>query len=128
MGTHLIDSNVVIEFLGGMLQPSGNKFIQSLIEDNRNCISIINRIELLSYNGSNSEMQILNEFIEASYILNLNEEIVLKTIEIRKQSKIKLPDAIIASTAIVHQLALITRNIADFKNINDLSIVDTYLL
>jgi len=47
-------------------------------------------------------MEILTDFIEASNVFLLTEPIVLKTIEIRKESKIKLPDAIIAATALVH--------------------------
>jgi len=49
-------------------------------------------------------------------------EIVNKTIELRRKHKKKLPDIIIASTAIVHNLTLATRNIADFKNIENLLI------
>ena len=42
--------------------------------------------------------------------------------------KIKTPDAIIASTAIVNGLTLITRNTKDFKNIEGLKIIDPYEL
>jgi hypothetical protein len=39
--------------------------------------------------------------------------------------KIKLGDAIIAATALVHQLKLVTRNIRDFNGIENLEIVDS---
>jgi len=42
--------------------------------------------------------------------------------------KIKLPDAIIAATAIVYDLILVTRNISDFKNIDGLHVVDPHML
>jgi predicted nucleic acid-binding protein len=42
------------------------------------------------------------------------------TINICRQSKIKLPDAIIAAIALVHNLTLLTRNVSDFKNISKL--------
>ncbi len=51
MGTHLIDSNAVIEFLGGVLPSSGSQWMEDLIGNDAHCLSIINRIELLSYNG-----------------------------------------------------------------------------
>lgn len=47
----------------------------------------------------------------------LYDDIVNKTISIRKSNKIKLPDAIIAATALVYDLTLISRNTSDFKNI-----------
>ena len=38
----------------------------------------------------------------------------------------KLPDAIIAATAINHNLILITRNVADFKKITRLKVLNPY--
>lgn len=42
--------------------------------------------------------------------------------------KTKLPDAIIAATALVYDLILITRNTADFKSIDGLKVVDPHSL
>ncbi|WP_394996139.1 type II toxin-antitoxin system VapC family toxin [Emticicia sp.] len=50
----------------------------------------------------------------------LDNSIVYKTIELRRLYKIKLPDAIIAATAIVFDFTLISRNDKDFENINGL--------
>jgi predicted nucleic acid-binding protein len=128
MGTHLIDSNAVIEFLGGMLPPAGSQWLETLVDKNLHRSSIINRIELLGFNGNPSEMKVLSDFIGTSEILLLTEDVVLKTIELRKQSKIKLPDAIIAATALVHQLTLVSRNTGDFKNIPGLKVVNPHLV
>jgi predicted nucleic acid-binding protein len=128
MGTHLMDSNAVIEFLGGVIPTSGSQWLQNLIDNEVHCLSIINRIELLSYKGTSSDMHVLTDFIDASNVLLLTEPIVLKTIEIRQQTKIKLPDAIIAATALVHQLCLVSRNTDDFKNVWGLSIVNPHLV
>ncbi len=37
------------------------------------------------------------------------------SVEIRRKKKMKLPDAIIAASAVHHGLILVTRNIKDFK-------------
>jgi predicted nucleic acid-binding protein len=50
------------------------------------------------------------------------------TIEIRKKYKTKLPDAIIAATALANDLILISRNVVDFKNIEGLNLSDPYSL
>lgn len=59
-------------------------------------------------------------------ILDLTSDIVNKCIDIRKKQKTKLPDAIIAATALVHDFTLITRNISDFKNIDDLKLINPH--
>jgi len=56
-------------------------------------------------------------FISGSTVLDIDKEIVDKTIEIRKSIKITLPDAIIAATALVYDFKLLSRNSKDFKNI-----------
>lgn len=57
-----------------------------------------------------------------------DEDIVNQTIAIRKQHKVKTPDANIAATAIVWGFTLITRNIRDFKNIQGLQLVNPHEL
>ncbi|MEZ0483414.1 PIN domain-containing protein [Fibrella aquatica] len=53
---------------------------------------------------------------------------VNQTIALRKARKIKVPDAIIAATALVNQLTLITNNTKDFLNIPSLSILDPHTI
>ncbi|MDQ8004032.1 MAG: hypothetical protein REI64_04465 [Pedobacter sp.] len=47
---------------------------------------------------------------------------ITKTISIRKTKKIKLPDALLAATAIINDFTLLTRNVDDFVGIDDLKI------
>ena len=61
----------------------------------------------------------LNQLIDEEIIVN-------KTIHIRQKQKIKLPDAIIASTALANGLVLISRNTKDFTNIPGLEVVNPY--
>ena len=69
---------------------------------------------------------ILVDFFEASTILELSDSVVNKTIEIRQKQKIKLPDSVIASTALVNELVLISRNTKDFRTIPDLEVINPY--
>jgi predicted nucleic acid-binding protein len=64
----------------------------------------------------------ITKFCNMFQHLYLTEEVEKQTIFIRKAKKIKLPDAIIAATAIVHNLTLVTCNSDDFKNISNLNI------
>ena len=92
-----------------------------MIVDNESIISVISRIEIMSWNPDDpNDLKVLETFIDGSEIKNLTEEIILQTIKIRKQAKIKLADAIISATAIVNDLTLIADNDKDFKKVKDL--------
>lgn len=122
----LIDTNAVIEFLGGALPKAGSDLLQNVVDNSAHHLSVINQIELLGFNGASDAMQTIEAFISSSSVLPLSEIVVQKTIELRKGKKIKLPDAIIAATALVHNLVLVTRNTSDFSNIDGLQLVNPH--
>lgn len=120
---YLIDTNAVIDYLDGKLPSSGN----NLLDDNNVNISVITRMELLSWSGSlEKQTEILEEFISLSQVFNLSESIIQKTIKVRKAFATKLPDAIIAATALTHDFTLITRNTKDFNKIAGLNVVNPH--
>jgi predicted nucleic acid-binding protein len=71
-------------------------------------------------------LQVLQSFIGDALVIELEQPIKLKTADIRKAHKIKLPDAIIAATALVYDLTLISRNVIDFKGIQGLKVIDPF--
>ena len=84
-------------------------------------------MELLAWPGANHEQtEVLEEFVAMSEVYSLEESIILRAIEIRKTYKTKLPDAIIATTALVNNLTLITRNTKDFERIDTISVLNPY--
>jgi predicted nucleic acid-binding protein len=98
-----------------------------LIITNQPCISAITEIELLCWKtASENDIVIMHNFIQDALVIELECSVKLKTADLRKQYKIKLPDAIIAATALIYNLTLITRNTEDFKNIKDLAIIDVW--
>jgi predicted nucleic acid-binding protein len=117
--------NIVIYFLQQHLTPSAEVFIDKVLEESTPCISAITEIELLCWRTVNdNDMEVLLSFISEAEVIELEKSIKIKTAEIRKANKIKLPDAIIAATAIVFDLTLLTRNTSDFKNILGLKLID----
>ena len=89
-------------------------------------ISVISQIEVLRFNATPEVYKILEDFINESTIFDLNGLVIASTIAICKSHKIKLPDAIIAATAIVYNFTLITRNTSDFKNIQNLKFLNPW--
>lgn len=94
--------------------------------DNVPNISVITKIEVLRFNTSNDVFKTLTNFIDVSNVLDLNELVVDKTISICKVQRIKLPDAIIAATALVYNLKLLTRNTSDFKNVEGIKLINPW--
>ena len=120
---YLIDSNVAIYYFGMALTIESDKFIDQIFGE-KYSISVINRIELLGFKGlKENESEALNSFISNSNIFDLDEDIILETIKIRKRHNIKIPDAIIAATCLVNNCSLITNNIKDFDEITGLHFV-----
>lgn len=60
-------------------------------------------------------MVFLQIFMDDAFILYLTPDVIDMSIAIRKNGNIKLPDAIIAATAIVFDLTRVTRNTSDYK-------------
>jgi predicted nucleic acid-binding protein len=59
-------------------------------------------------------------------VIELEQPIKLKTAELRKAYRIKLPDAIIAATSIVYDLTLLSHNVVDFHKIAHLNLIDPW--
>jgi len=111
---YLIDTNAIVDYLENKLPAKSNDLIDNITIQ----LSVISRIEILVWDKASGDLlTILNDFISSSIVFDLTESIVLEAVAVRKKYRLKLPDAIIAATAIVNNLTLITRNMSDFKKI-----------
>jgi predicted nucleic acid-binding protein len=127
MGQYLIDNNAISHFLSGLFSTKGMEFVSNVI-DQTPIISVITEIEALSWvNPDKNKEQILKSFVQDATILELSSSVVAQCVTIRRSRKIKTPDAIIAATAIVYNLILITSD-SDFFNIPNLQVIDPHSL
>jgi predicted nucleic acid-binding protein len=123
-----LDSNVLIDYQINRLPPAGHDFIEDVILAGYT-ISIMVRLEVLGYSDTPSNTAYMERLLSCGRIIPLNEPICLRTIALRRLlSKMKLWDAIIASTSLEYDLTLVTHNIADFKNVPGLSVLNPYTL
>ena len=123
----LIDTNVIIDYTSNLIPGNGTAFVENIFNTAFNT-SVVVKIEVLGYNDVLAKMQLLEEFLSSATIFPLDDAIILKTIELRRIKKIKLGDAVIAATALVYNLVIITRNTADFNNITGLTCIDPHTL
>jgi predicted nucleic acid-binding protein len=124
---YLMDTNAVIDYLGNKISASGMDFMNAVVDAVPN-VSVVTKIEVLGFNAPDEHYSILANFMNDAVVLDLTNNVVEITIEIRKKYKTKLPDAIIAATALVYGFVLISRNISDFKNIDGLTVINPHTL
>lgn len=123
---YLADSNAIIDLVLNRLPQASAAWLDAQITAQQVAISVITRIELLTKTAPAAEYAIMQAFTQAIQILPLDEPVIQQTISLRQQQRIKLPDAIIAATALVHELLLVTRNVKDFQAIAGLTVVNPH--
>jgi len=124
---YIWDTNTVIYFLQQQFPPSAEKFMDNLVNEARPVISAITEIELLCWkSATEKDLEVLHNFIDDALVIELEQPIKYKTADIRKRHKIKLPDAIIAATALVYELTFVSRNVSDFKDIEGLRLINPW--
>ncbi len=124
---YLWDTNTVIYYLQLLFSEDTEKLIDGLLIRQTPVISCITEIELLCWKEA-TEMDItsMKKFISNAHVIELESEVKLKTIELRKNYRVKLPDCIIAASALVNDLTMITRNTVDFSKIEGLKLLNPY--
>ncbi|MDH2919323.1 MAG: type II toxin-antitoxin system VapC family toxin [Sideroxydans sp.] len=104
----LLDTNVVIGLL--KQQPAAIALAESQkLELSQSAVSQITRMELLGFPGLvDEEERAILEFLQSCQVLLIDEAVEGAAIRLRRAGLCKLPDAIIAATAQMHQLKLLT--------------------
>jgi len=116
----LLDSNVIIEAAKGSisLETTVNSY-------DKIYTSVVCYIEVLGYQFNNqTERETIERILDKIPIIHTDDEIADLTLEFRKKSKIKLPDALILATAEMPDADLVTSNVSDFRNLSNVRIVE----
>lgn len=113
----LLDTNAVLYIL------NGDETLADFLFEKELYLSIISEMELFSYkNISDKEKAAIQNFLKDFIIINIDERIKFNTIEIKKSSSMKLPNSIIAATAISIKLPLVTSD-KQFKTVQNLDLI-----
>lgn len=111
---YLLDTNIILYIL------SGDRTIAEYLYLKKLYASVISEIELLSFrNLTKKEETEISDFLSQFRIIYIDEAIKKEAITLRKQYHLKLPDSIIAATAISLNLIFITAD-KQFKQVNNL--------
>ena len=113
----LLDTNIVLYLL------NGDTVLQHYLQGKSFYVSFINELELLGYKDiTQSEEQSIIFFLDECAIIDINGGIKEITKQLRRRHKLKLPDAIVAATAIFLGIPLLSAD-KHFEGIDDLTFV-----
>ena len=114
-GSNIVaDTSLIINFF------NGTQGIDEVVRTHNLFLSVITEIEVLSFPALRaSDKKLLHSFLSECFVIDIMQPIKELTISIRANHKTKLPDAVIAATAIYFDIPLFTFD-KGFSKINDL--------
>ncbi len=116
----LIDSNIII-----YASKPEHRALRRLIATQSPAVSVVSYVEVLGYHRLlERERRLFEDFFVAAPMLQISVEILECSTSLRQKKAVSLGDALIAATALVHDLELITANTADFDWIPDLRVTN----
>jgi len=111
------DTNPMIYLL------DGNKDIARLLDGKQIYLSVITELELFGKpNISVHDSKIIEVLLDECFVIDINQDIKHIYREIKQKHSIKLPDAIIAATAIYLDMPLLTFD-KNFKKLSHLKLL-----
>ena len=107
----LVDTDVFIDHLRGVRE--------LVVKKHRVHYSVVTRAELFAGNTASNLVSLL---LEPFREIDVGRSVAERAGRIRRETGARLPDALIAATAIEHNLGLVTRNRSDFERVPRLRI------
>ncbi len=123
MQSLILDSNIIIY----SIDPEYQSLREYLLNVDMH-VSEISKLEVLGYSKLTTEENQKFEYFFANLttLINIQSDIINQAIQLRKIRKMSLGDSIIASTALLYQLPILTRNEKDFAWINELTVINPF--
>jgi hypothetical protein len=118
----LLDSNILI-YAANQSAPE----IEALATAADSAVASVTQIEVYGFTGLKPEEEAALDILFRRLTVHpLDAAVIERAIALRQESKMGLADAIIAATALVHGLNLVTRNDGDFKHVAGLRVVNPF--
>ena len=118
----LIDSNIIIY----AAQPE-HTALRQFIAEHSPAVSAVSYVEVLGYHKLTEQDRLLLEaFFAAAPMLALTQTVLEQAVKLRQLRKMTLGDALVAGTALAHNLTLVTRNTTDFAWIAGLTLLNPF--
>ena len=112
MADLLVDTAMCIDHLAGEARLPGRR--------SRLSVSVITRAELLAGARDARDVAVVRRLLASMTERVGDRQIAEEAGRVRAETGIRLPDALIAATALVHGLTLHTRNVREFQRVSGL--------
>ena len=118
----LVDSNIIIY----AAQPEHTS-LREFIAAHSPAVSAVSYVEVLGYHSlSSAEELLFRQFFAAATVFPIDQDVLDEAVKLRWQHRISLGDSLVAGTALVHHLSLVTANVTDFACIEGLNLVNPF--
>ena len=105
----VFDTNILIDYLTGRDEAQ-----QEFDRYTRRGISIVTWMELQIGSRTDDEADVIDLFLREFRVIEITRQVARRAVEIRRRTRVRLPDAIIWATAQMESAQLVTRNTKDF--------------
>jgi predicted nucleic acid-binding protein len=122
--TALFDSSAVILYFNDALSAESFAMMKQAIDDETGAISVVTRAEVLAW-PSHTAQSLQEATVGMAGFAQLAVDVAVadEAARIRRQTNLKLPDALIAATAMLHGLPVVTANARDFERVEQLKVL-----
>jgi len=120
---YALDTNAILYYLKD--DPDAVSSLRNIFSQNVPLyVSAITELELFAFsNLSAAEEKLIEELLATVAVISLDSHIARLAALIRRQYGLKVPDSVIAATAMFTGSTLLTRNTRDFRRIPNLSLL-----
>jgi hypothetical protein len=105
----LFDTNILVDYLNGVGQAR-----EELARHARKAISVITWAEVLVGAKDVQEEQAIRGFLASFEVTTVDLDVANTAVRLRRERRLRLPDALIWATALRRGALLVTRNTKDF--------------
>jgi predicted nucleic acid-binding protein len=106
----LLDTNILIDFLRGV--PAAR---DELNRYNDKAISIITWMEVMA-GAPTQAIRDTRAFLDGFVLIELNQKVAERAVTLRREHRLKLPDAIVRASAQVQAMLFVTRDTKGFPS------------
>lgn len=105
----VFDTNILIDYLVGRDEAQ-----REFERYTRRAVSVVTWMELQIGASNEEEGDVIDLFLREFRVVDITRQVARRAVDIRRRTRLRLPDAIIWATAETESALLITRNTKDF--------------
>lgn len=122
----LVDTDILIDV--GHAVPKAIATLESLADENTLLCSVVTQMELIVGCRNKTELRAVEKFLQHFQVVQITESISSKAADLLKTYRLShgllIADALIASTALFLNCALMTRNHKDYRFISEIQLLE----